>query len=258
MTVGYQPQLAVPNGASAGYGLQGLRFLLEGLQKAGKTSLGDTGLAPRFCLDSEAGVLWTPSRKTWWDPARQTVPVADGSWDTCIVPVYDHEVPFRVLDILRTGQHPFNSGTLDSVSNIQQRVIHGMRGLKPMQQADWGQLLRVINAMITGYGDLVTNPVRKLWSVTFIAGAKQGQAGRYRAMLQGQSQDYVPYVPEVTGWVYPAPDGSRHVWIGPHPDYESGNRLWGRLPDDMQLGYPGVVPGWTIETMVAQALGLNG
>jgi hypothetical protein len=260
VTAHQQPQLTQANGrpAPADRGLNGVRFALHGWQKAGKSSIADTGPRPRLHLDSEQGGQWLPSRKTWWDPARTTVPADDGSWDTCVVPVYDHEVPFRVLEILRTGRHPFNSVTLDSTSNLQQRTMMGMRGLRQFQLQDWGQLLRIVNQMITGYGDLVSNPVRKVWAVTFIAGTKFDHAtGKWRLMLQGQSQDYVPYVPEVEGWVYAAPDGTRHMYIASDREFEAGNRLWGRLPDDMQLGYPGLKPGWLIETMVMQALGLQ-
>ena len=252
-------QLALPNGWH-GYQppMQGIRFLLHGHQKAGKTSLGDSGPRPVLLLDAEQAGLWTPSRKITWDPSRETCPVPDGSWDTCVVRVSDYQGPMSLLQLLQSGRHPFNSVTMDSTSSVQQRAIMSMAGMRKMERDQWGQLLRIINAMITGYGDLVTNPVRKVWAVTFITGTAFDHASRkWRPMLQGQSRDFVPYVPEMTGWVYAAGDNTRHLWIGPSNDYETGNRLWGRLPDDMQLGYPGVVPGWTIETMVSQALGLG-
>jgi hypothetical protein len=256
-----QPQLAQANGhpVPAAYGLNGIRLGIHGWQKAGKSSIGNTGPRPVCYLDSEQGAQWLPpGPRITWDPARMTVPAWDGIWETCVVPVYDHEVPFRVLEILRTGRHPFNSVTLDSTSNLQQRTMMGMRGLKQFQLQDWGQLLRIVNQMITGYGDLVSNPVRKVWAVTFIAGTKfDHQTGRWRMMLQGQSQDYVPYVPEIEGWVYTAGPGDHHMYIASDREFEAGNRLWGRLPDDMKLGYPGLVPGWTITDMVTQALGLQ-
>ena len=55
-------------------------------------------------------------------------------------------------------------------------------------------------------------------------------------------------------WLEAYPDGSRHLWTGPSPYHETGERLWGRLPYDMQLGYPGVVDGWTVTSMVERVL----
>jgi hypothetical protein len=264
MTTGYQQAPAQANGQPVPAALlQGLRTAIHGWQKAGKSSICDTGPRPRLLLDSEQAALWLPTRGAgrmiFWDPKRATVPRDDGTWDTCAVTVYDHEVPFLVLNTLRTGQHPFNTVTLDSTSNLQQRTIMGMRGTAAMRQEDWGSLLRVVNAMITGYGDLVSNPVKRVWSVNFIAGTKWDPvAKKQRLMLQGASQDYIPYVPEIQGYVYDAGDGTRRMWIGgSRPDIEAGNRLWGRLPDEMILGYPGLVPGWTIEAMVTRALGLG-
>jgi hypothetical protein len=253
-----QSQLVMPNGAPVRRApMQGMRLLIHGLPKAGKSSLADTGPAPRLVLDVETAAMWTPSRKVFWNPARETCPVPDGTWDTCVVIIHDYNELFTLLRFLQAGRHPFNSISMDSVTTIQQRVINSLAGIRKVERDQWGQLLRVINNVIGGYGDLVTHPVRPVWAVTFVCGTALDYTSRkWRPLLQGQSQSYVPYVPEVEGWVYAAPDGSRHMWIGPSNEYETCDRLWGRLPMDMQLGYPGMVAGWTVESMVSQALGL--
>jgi hypothetical protein len=205
--------------------VQGLSLLVYGFQKQGKSSIADTGPRPTLILDVETAANWTPSRKIIWDPARETVPYADGTWDSCVVLVHDHRILHTTLQVLQTGRHPFNSIDVDSVPTIQRRIMDNLAGYRKMERDHWGQMLREITKLI--------------WD---------------RPNLLGQTADFVPYIPDLTGWLEAAPDGSRHLWSGPSPRHETGNRLWGLLPMDMQLGYPGMVQGWTVEGMVQRVI----
>src|SRR5882724_1021856 len=71
-----QAYTAQPNGlvVPAQRRQQGLSIMTFGHMKQGKTSWGDTGPAPRFILDVENAAYWTPSRKIYWNPLRETVP----------------------------------------------------------------------------------------------------------------------------------------------------------------------------------------
>jgi hypothetical protein len=255
-----------PDGPQPAKRKQGLTMAVFGHQKQGKSSFGDSGPRPVLMLDVEASGTWTPSAKIYWNPQRETVPTwpvdpraesPDGLWDTCIVIIHDYRDLDALHKILMTGQHPFNSISMDSVTEIQQRIMRAIAksAARKLEWDDWGVILREINALIRAYRDLLTHPTNQVWAVTYIMGTKHDdKVGKWRPLLQGASQDYVPYVPDLTGWLEAQADGSRHLWIGPSQFHETGNRLWGRLPDDMQLGYPGVVPGWTAETMVQQVL----
>ncbi len=253
------PAPVVPQGRR-----QGLSIMLHGFQKQGKSSLGDSGPRPVLVLDVETASFWTPSSKIYWNPQRETVPTwpqdsralsPDGLWDTCIVIIHDYQELYSLLAFLNKGAHPFNSVSMDSVTEIQQRIMYGLTGTKQMEQKHWGALLRNVNALIRGYRDLITHPTRPVWAVTYIAGTHwDARMGKYRPLVQGASQDYLPYVPDALGWLEAQPDGSRTLWIGPSQFHETGERLWGRLPSQMQLGYPGVVPGWTVSDMVTQVL----
>jgi hypothetical protein len=260
MTMAGQAQTAYyaqPNGAQAPpqRRKQGPVLLVHGWQKAGKSSLGDSGPRPVLTLDVETAAMFTPSRKVFWNPVREPVPVADGSWDTCVVLVHEFATLDATLQVMNRGQHPFNSVNVDSVPSIQQRVMMAAAGYGKMERDDWGKLLRQTTGIIWGFKDLVTHPTRQVWAVTFVCQTHfDHRQGKFRPFLMGQSADYVPYIPDLEGWVYIAPDGSRRMWCGPSDQYETGNRLWGRLPDDMQLGYPGMVEGWTVETMAQRVL----
>lgn len=231
---------------------QGLSFLVHGMPKAGKSTFADSGPVPRVTLDVEGSSYWTPSRKIYWDPMREQVPHYDGSWDTAIVLVREARTVMEVYRVLDSGRHPFNSCGMDSVTEVQQRVIDDLTRGQQMDRDKWGALLRQVNSMVRAYRDLITHPVKPLWTVTFVAGTHLKE-GRWRPLVQGGAQDFLPYYVDVLGYLGAERDGRRLMFIGPHPSYETGERLGGRLPNIMQIG-DASHPGYTAETMLKQVL----
>lgn len=233
---------------------QGLSFLFHGHSKAGKSTLSDSGPVPRLTLDVEGSSYWTPSEKVYWDPLREPVPDPREGWQTAIVLVREARTVMEVYRLLNSGQHPFNSGNMDSVMEVQQRMVDDLTQGRMMDRDKWGVLLRQMNQMIRAYRDLITHPVKPLWSMSFTAGTKlDAKLGKMRPLIQGQAQDYLPYYVDVFGWLEAQPDGTRNLLIGPSPYYETGERVGGRLPMSMQIGYPGR-PGYVIESMLRQVL----
>jgi AAA domain len=250
MTVQQQPAAFVrqPQQRKA----QGLSFLVHGLPKAGKSTFADSGPVPRLVLDVEGSSYWTPSRKIYWDPLREPPPVPDGSWDTAIVLVREARTVSATYRVLNSGQHPFNSCSMDSVTEIQQRVIDDLAGNGKIERDHWNALLRQVSSMVRQYRDLITHPVKPMWTMTFVAGTHLKE-GRWRPMVQGQAQDYLPYYVDVLGYLGAQQDGNRLMFIGPHPQFETGERLGGRLPYTMKIGDV-YHPGYTAETMLTQVL----
>lgn len=233
--------------------LQGISLLVHGPAKYGKSSLADSGPKPGVILDVEGTSYWTPSRKIYWDPKRETPPYPDGSWDSAIVLAREASDVFGLYRILNSGQHWFKSCSIDSVTEVQQRVIDDLTGGKSMDQAKWGTLLRQISTMTRQYRDLITHPTNPLWTVSFTAGTHM-RDGRWRPLVQGQSQDFLPYYVDLLGYLNALPDGRRQLLIGPHPLYETGERVGGRLPYDLLIGYGDKYPGYTMESMLRQVL----
>jgi hypothetical protein len=234
--------------------IQGLSFLIHGLPKAGKSSVADTGPVPRLIVDIEGTSFWTPSRKVYWNPMQEPVPVPDGSWDTCVVLGRDSRTIFEVYRVLNSGAHPFNSVSVDSITEFQQRIIDDLVGFRKVERDHWGQLLRQVSWVTRQWRDLITHPTRPLWSVSFVAGTHlDGKTGKWRPLVQGQVGDFLPYYVDIEGYLGAMPDGSRHLLIGPHPQYETGERVGGRLPYSLPIGYPGR-PGYSIESMLGQVL----
>lgn len=234
---------------------QGLSFLVHGFAKRGKSTFADSGPRPTLILDVEGSSFWTPSRKIYWDPMREPIPQPDGSWDSAIVLTTEVRTIRLVYDILNSGRHPFHSLSVDSGTEVQQRIIDELTRGRAMDRDKWGALLRQVNAMTRQFRDLIVHPVNPLWSVCITAGTHwDDKVRKWRPLLQGQAQDYLPYYVDVLGWIDAMPNGTRHMLIGPHPQYETGERVGGRLPYSLQLGDGARFPGYTIESCLRQAL----
>jgi hypothetical protein len=264
-----QPAVAIGQAhpARARQRKQGLSFLLHAPAKAGKSSLADSGPAPRLIMDIEGTSWLTPSRKAYWDPMREPPPQQERhltagygqpsvtvAWESCIVLIRAAREIDRVYQVLNSGRHPFNALSVDSVTEMQQRVIDELSpGTGKVDRDQWGILLRKINSMVRAYRDLLTHPSRPLWSVVFVAGTTEHN-GKWRPMVQGQARDSLPYYVDILGYLHANADNTRDLLIGPHPSFETGERVGGRLPYSLRIGYPGRVQGWTIEDMLKQVL----
>jgi hypothetical protein len=213
----------------------GISAIVHGPAKSGKSFLGDTTPGPRLILDAEMGSRFTPSKKKVWDPTKENPPVADGSWDTCIVYVRDYRSVLKAYEWLDSGKHPFRSVVLDSISEIQQRAIDSLVGIQQPTQQDWGTLLRQVSDLVRRFRDLTTNPVKPLDAVLFIAMTKQGRDGdaTWRPHVQGSLGTTLPYFTDLVGYlcVTQEPGGTsiRRLFVGPVTGFETGERVGGRL-----------------------------
>lgn len=222
-----EPGIEIPNAVS---------WLIHGASKCGKSTLADTAPAPRLHLDAEGGMgtRFTSSRKRLWDPKRQKPPETDGSWDTCVVYVRSYDDVRYTYDWLNSGNHPFKSVTLDSVSEIQQRAVDAMVGKDAMKTQDWGTLLRDVSALIRQFRDLCAHPTKPLTAVVMIAMTKKTD-DKWRPYVQGQLADRLPYYVDVCGYLYVDQlsngDTVRKLLVVQHPMFEAGERVGGRLGD---------------------------
>jgi hypothetical protein len=212
--------------------VEGISLIIYGSPKVGKSWLGDTTPPPRLILDAEGGSRFTPSRKVTWNPATQKPPEQDGSWDTCLVPVHGYQSVRQAYDWLYSGQHPFRSVVIDSISETQQRAVDDIAGMNPMQVQDWGTLLRTVSALVRGYRDLITHPTKPLLTVVMIAMMDEASFPK-RPLMQGKMGSFMPYYVDVCGYLgaYRHEDGSefRRLVITPSPEYIAGERVGGRL-----------------------------
>lgn len=211
--------------------MRGLSLLVHGHSKVGKSWLGSTTPAPRLVLDAEGGSRFTPGTKVVWDPTKEAPPEA-GDWETCLVYVHDFAAVLQAYAWLNSGQHPFRSVSLDSVSEIQQRCVDSLVGTDQMKTQDWGTLLRQVSAVVRNFRDLVTHQTRPLDAVVLIAMTRQVET-RWRPYVQGQLATVLPYYVDVCGYLFTEQMETgalrRRLLVAPHADFEAGERVGGRL-----------------------------
>lgn len=240
-------------------------LLVHGESKVGKTWLGNTTPAPRLILDAEGGINWVPGSKIWWEPSLQgnaehtvygappAVGIAghDGTpWETCVVKVRDYQTVVTVYQWLASGQHPFESVVVDSISEIQKRLKDNIGALDQWTQQMWGQLLAGMEKLVRDFRDLRDHPTKPVQAVVLIAMTKQID-GKFRPFVQGALATSLPFFIDVIGYLFvqTLEDGTqiRRLLVSPNPDYEAGERVGGRL--GLVVDNPNVV------TMIEQIYG---
>lgn len=215
-----------------------MSILIHGPSKAGKSTLAATAPAPRLLLDAEHGHKFLPIRLVYWNPAAEAPPEPDGTWDTVVVPVREYDTMLQVYRWLQSGQHPFKSLIIDSISEIQTQCMEKLAGREQVQMRQWGELLRHMTGLMRDLRDLTMHPTNPLTAVVITAMTTH-KDGKWRPYLQGQSATSAPYYFDVCGYIateqYPHPDPTqgpytvRRLYVGPSSDYVSGERVGGRL-----------------------------
>lgn len=217
-----------------------LTALIYGESKVGKSTLAVTAPYPRLMIDVEGGHRFLPITPIYWDPkSGQEPPVADGTWDTCVVVANDYETVTETYKWLVTGRHQFASLIIDSISELQVKCIDSIAGTEQMKMQQWGELLRHMGGLLRNLRDLTMHKSNPLEAVVLTAMAVQDKDGKYRPYLQGQLKIQAPYFYDVLGALtieeFMNPDPTqppykvRRMYVERTALYEAGERVQGRL-----------------------------
>lgn len=216
-----------------------LSILVHGHSKVGKTTFAATAPYPRLLLDVESASRFLQVNKVYWDPNDGPPPVADGSWDTCIVLVRDYDTVLKVYQWLQSGQHQFRSLILDSISELQVRLKERIAGRGQLQTQQWGEVLTALAGLMRDFRDLTMHPTNPLEAVVLTA-MTQNRDGMYKPYLQGQLATVIPYFFDVTGYLYVDQVATedptaplvevRRLLTRKHPMFEAGERVQGLIP----------------------------
>jgi len=218
-----------------------LSILVHAAAKVGKSTLSSTAPPPVLVLDAEGSWKFIKIRKIYWDPMSQPIPRHDGTWDACIVTITQWVQVEQIYRHLTQVEHDFVSVVIDSITEIQRRLKQNLKGTDAMQIQDWGQLLTKMDSTIRQYRDLTLLPI-PVRCVVMIAETREDK-GKWRPYMQGQIGVSLPYLVDICGYLYVGmtmdENGQptkkvRKLWIGPHPQFESGERVQGTLPDDVE------------------------
>ena len=222
-----------------------LTVLVHGPSKSGKSTLAATAPYPRLMFDVEHGHKFLPLNVRYWDPKTEEPPVADGTWDTCVVPVLTYADLETAYQYLKLGRHQFKSVIVDSISELQVKLIDQLTGTEQMKMQTWGQLLRSMGDLLRGMRDLTMHPTNPLESVVLVAMSKDVD-GKYKPYLQGQLATQLPYFWDVVGFLrveeWPNPDPTqppyklRRLYVEATDFAEAGERVQGRLGSIVEQG----------------------
>lgn len=216
-----------------------LSILIHADSKIGKTTFAATSPAPILALDVEGGWKFLPLRQYHWDPMTGPPPAYDGTWDACVVTVREWQTIQQVWQWLVSGQHNFRSLIVDSISELQRRLKSNLKGEEALRIQDWGVLLAKMDTTIRGFRDLTLHPTNPLQVVVFVAETRETN-NKWRPYMQGQIAVALPYWMDIVGYLYVQdtidengqPTGKmRRLLITPHPQFEAGERVQGRLPE---------------------------
>lgn len=219
-----------------------MSIIVHGDSKAGKTTLGATTPAPRLLLDAEAAHRFLPGNKITWDPITQEPPKDDGTWETCVVVVRTFQHMTRAYEWLNSGQHPFKSVVVDSITEIQTKLKEDVSGgVDTKFTFDlWGQVLAKMEDLLRKIRDLTEHPTNPIQAIVITA-MTSFRDGKWRPFLQGQSATKLPYFFDVIGYMYvdlvydqmdptQPPKEVRRMLTGFDPNIIAGERVQGRLP----------------------------
>ena len=217
-----------------------LTIMVYGESKVGKSSFAVTAPYPRLMLDVEGGHRFLPIVVKYWDPLREEPPVADGTWDTCVVTVRDYDTVIKTYQWLQMGKHQFKSLIIDSISELQVKCMDSIAGNEQMKMQQWGELLRHMGALLRDLRDLTMHPTNPLEAVVLTAMSRTGtEAGRNKPYLQGQLAIQAPYFYDILGALtvetLSNPDPMqpsykvRRMYVERTNEYEAGERVQGRL-----------------------------
>lgn len=183
-----------------------LSAVVHGESGAGKSWLGTTTPSPRLILDVEGRMKFAPTVRgaAIWQPSVGAIPEVPPE-GTVLVKVRAFDDIRIVHQWLASGQHPFRSLVIDSLTELQKRAMDSIVGEAAAQTQDWGTLLRKMESLVRSFRDLTDHPTHPLDVVVLITGSME-KAGSMRPMLQGQMGLTVPYYVDLNGYLSVAAD----------------------------------------------------
>jgi hypothetical protein len=215
-----------------------ISILVQGAPKTGKSTFAATSPGPRLLIDIEGGNRFLNIKPVRWNPASESPPEDDGSWDTAVVRVINFDDALKAYQWLASGKHPFKSVIIDSISELQQRLIESISGRQQPQMQQWGELLRTFSGLMRDFRDLTEHPSVPLEAVVLVAMSRESDVGLGRPWLQGQSAVVLPYLFDMSvamdtfGWTDENGQMQQtyRMLIGANSKYETGERVGGRVP----------------------------
>jgi len=188
-----------------------ISIFIHGWWGAGKSWLSASAPAPRLVLDTEGGYHDTEGKHIMWDPTSP-VPQDLDKETSVIVDVNEWGVIEDVMNILRSGDHPFESVIIDSVHELQdqlKRVVANPEGVYDpnavFQHQAWGRLKNNMGLLFRELRDLTRTSSPKRVNVVLVCGTDD-ELIPHKPLLEGGSRKVVTGFYDVVGYLRTAQD----------------------------------------------------
>lgn len=180
-------------------------ILLGGMYGAGKTTLASTMPGPRIYVDAEGGAYDLDNVVLYEDYLADPDQVTPQS--NVICPVSDYKSYRKVMDHILSGNHPFETAVLDSISSIQykaKRAIVGEMDVDDHRKATydmWDALLVVMTNDIELLNNMKLPGAKKRMNTVLIAPFNVEETP-HRPIMQGGIRKTLPMLPDLQAFLH--------------------------------------------------------
>jgi len=204
-------------------------FAIHGWWGSGKTWVMHTAPGPRLIFDTEGGSEDVPVHQLHWDPINDKGLPEGITPDTSVmIDVNDYNQVRGGMALLRSGQHPFESFGLDSLTESQKQlktsVANPGEAYDPnavFDQQAWGRLLN--------NGELLIREMRDL--------TRKGAVKRMNGVvLMGSDTESMPAKPLLQGALRKSLAGffdlEGYLFVATHPETKEDIRVLQISPNE--------------------------
>lgn len=179
-----------------------LSIVVHGGSKVGKSTFGATTPAPRLIIDAEYGSRFTEGRKIEWNYWLDPPPEDDGTWDTVIVVPNSWADAARIYEWLASGAHPFRSVVVDSITELQKRLIDDVAGVEQVTMPQWGEIWRKGDDFVRRLRDLIKPTAMKPLDALVIIALTEESKGVWKPAVSGKLTQFIGAHMDLIGYMY--------------------------------------------------------
>jgi hypothetical protein len=145
-----------------------------------------------------------------WNPLTEAPPEWDGKWQACFVSVQDWATFDAAHQWLASGQHPFRSVVLDSMTELQKRLVDAVSGIAQPTMQQWGEVLRRMEDKARAFRDLAVREDNPLEAVIAIC-LSHKRDEQVRPYVKGALELSLPGFFDVVAFMYTDQDEATGV-----------------------------------------------
>ena len=211
-------------------GVKRLCMLLHGYSGVGKTPLSNTAPGPRLVIDVENASDWLTCPVVKWNGRTPPDMLENLTSDTSVVVNITDFLAIKnnVMPWLVSGKHPFKSVILDSMTELQEKMLKAIAGDDKRDWDAYGSLLIWCSNLLLELKDLKYHPSNPVDTVIIICGTDENKAERVVPMLDGKIAKKITFKMDLVAYLYRDLDGAGNdiprLRIQPTPVFDAKDR----------------------------------